>query len=148
MLWTQRSRIFELTLEKMKDNLAASGYVGYIDVNSIANGTGIYPLEFTSRFGYTTISIHMEGITSKWASFSILLPREKTQNSTRRKAFRLAWSSRYRRFRSTTTGRSGNSLKTRQYSSKRRNLTGFTSAKSREKATTGASQEGQGIRLW
>ncbi|MGI0048736.1 MAG: phosphoribosylamine--glycine ligase, partial [Nitrososphaera sp.] len=31
MLWIQRSRMFDLTLEKMKENLAASGYVGYID---------------------------------------------------------------------------------------------------------------------
>ena len=69
MMWIQRSRMFDLTLEKMKENLAASGYVGYIDINCIANGTGIYPLEFTSRFGYPTISIHMEGITSKWGKF-------------------------------------------------------------------------------
>ncbi|HEX7032151.1 MAG TPA: phosphoribosylglycinamide synthetase C domain-containing protein [Nitrososphaera sp.] len=69
MLWLQNSRIFELTLEKMKPMLAASGYVGYIDVNCIANGTGIYPLEFTSRFGYPTLSIQMEGITSKWDKF-------------------------------------------------------------------------------
>jgi phosphoribosylamine-glycine ligase len=69
MMWTNRSRIFELTLEKMKEDLAASGYVGYIDINSIANGTGIYPLEFTSRFGYPTISIQMEGVASKWGKF-------------------------------------------------------------------------------
>jgi phosphoribosylamine--glycine ligase len=61
MLWIQKSRIFELTLEKINQNLAASGYIGYIDVNCIANGTGIYPLEFTSRFGYPTLSIQMEG---------------------------------------------------------------------------------------
>jgi len=69
MFWNQGNKIFEMTLEKMKPDLAASGYVGYIDVNCIANGTGIYPLEFTSRFGYPTISIHMEGITSKWGKF-------------------------------------------------------------------------------
>ena len=39
MLWIHKSRIFELTLEKIKQNLAASGYIGYIDVNCIANGT-------------------------------------------------------------------------------------------------------------
>jgi phosphoribosylamine--glycine ligase len=66
MLWLRKSKIFELTLEKMKENLSASGYIGYIDVNCIANGTGIYPLEFTSRFGYPTISINMEGVISKW----------------------------------------------------------------------------------
>jgi phosphoribosylamine---glycine ligase len=69
MLWIHKSRIFELTLEKINQNLAASGYIGYIDVNCIANGTGIYPLEFTSRFGYPTLSIQMEGVTSNWGKF-------------------------------------------------------------------------------
>ena len=69
MLWIQKSRMFQLTLEKIEQNLAASSYFGYIDVNCIANGTGIYPLEFTSRFGYPTLSIHMEGVTSKWSKF-------------------------------------------------------------------------------
>jgi phosphoribosylamine---glycine ligase len=69
MLWIQKSRIFELTLEKINQNLAASGYIGYIDVNCIANGTGIYPLEFTSRLGYPTLSIQMEGVTSNWGKF-------------------------------------------------------------------------------
>lgn len=85
MMWTNKSRIFELTLEKMKENLAASGYVGYIDVNCIANGTGIYPLEFTSRFGYPTISIHMEGITSKWGRFLHSLAKgENAELNTKR----------------------------------------------------------------
>jgi phosphoribosylamine--glycine ligase len=69
VFWTRESRIFHLTLEKMKQRLVESGYVGYIDINCIANGTAIYPLEFTSRFGYPTISIHMEGITSEWGRF-------------------------------------------------------------------------------
>ena len=32
-----------------------------IDVNCIVNNHGIYPLEFTSRFGYPTISIQQAG---------------------------------------------------------------------------------------
>nr|WP_294807806.1 hypothetical protein [uncultured Nitrososphaera sp.] len=69
VFWTCQSKVFALTLEKMKQQLAASGYVGYIDINCIANGTAIYPLEFTSRFGYPTISIHMEGVTGEWGKF-------------------------------------------------------------------------------
>lgn len=89
MLWTQRSKIFELTLEKMKPALAASGYVGYIDVNSIANGTGIYPLEFTSRFGYPTISIHMEGVTSKWGKFLHSLAKGENVELNTKKGFQV-----------------------------------------------------------
>ena len=55
--------LFRATLEKMLPSLKESGYVGYIDINCIVNGRGIYPLEFTSRFGYPTISIQLEGIT-------------------------------------------------------------------------------------
>ncbi|HEX6561956.1 MAG TPA: hypothetical protein VF016_08030 [Nitrososphaera sp.] len=69
VFWTCQSKVFALTLEKMKQQLAASSYVGYIDINCIANGTAIYPLEFTSRFGYPTISIHMEGVTGEWGKF-------------------------------------------------------------------------------
>jgi phosphoribosylamine---glycine ligase len=89
MLWIQNSRIFEQTLEKMKPALAASGYVGYIDVNCIANGTGIYPLEFTSRFGYPTISIHMEGITSKWGKLLNSLAKGEEVELNTKKGFQV-----------------------------------------------------------
>ena len=89
VMWSSRSRIFELTLEKMKSALAASGYVGYIDINSIANGTGIYPLEFTSRFGYPTISIHMEGVTSKWGRFLQSLAKGENIELNTKKGFQI-----------------------------------------------------------
>jgi phosphoribosylamine--glycine ligase len=69
MFFTNRSPIFDATLGRMKDKLAASGYVGYIDINCIVNSRGIYPLEFTSRFGYPHISIAMEGVLSEWGVF-------------------------------------------------------------------------------
>jgi phosphoribosylamine-glycine ligase len=67
--WAKSNPVFDRTLLKMKDKLAASKYVGYIDINCIANSKGIWPLEFTSRFGFPTISIQMEGITSDWGPF-------------------------------------------------------------------------------
>lgn len=69
MYWTKSSSLFENTLLKAKEKLAASRYVGYIDINCIANSKSIYPLEWTSRFGYPTISIQMEGVTSEWGTF-------------------------------------------------------------------------------
>ncbi len=69
MMWSQRNKIFDLTLGKMKDRLVDAKYCGYIDINCIANSKTIYPLEFTSRFGYPTISIQMEGVTSEWSKF-------------------------------------------------------------------------------
>jgi phosphoribosylamine--glycine ligase len=62
MFWSEPNKLFEQTLLKMSPQLAQEGYVGYIDVNCIVNNNGIYPLEFTSRFGYTTIFIQQEGM--------------------------------------------------------------------------------------
>ncbi|MDG6913970.1 MAG: hypothetical protein JRN34_03675 [Nitrososphaerota archaeon] len=47
MFYTKNSPVFERTLLKAKEKLAASGYVGYIDINCIANAKGIWPLEWT-----------------------------------------------------------------------------------------------------
>ncbi|OGZ57470.1 MAG: phosphoribosylamine--glycine ligase [Candidatus Spechtbacteria bacterium RIFCSPHIGHO2_02_FULL_43_15b] len=62
MYWSKPNKIFQDTLEKMLPAIRESKYVGYIDINCIVNGSGIYPLEFTSRFGYPTIQIQQEGI--------------------------------------------------------------------------------------
>ncbi|MDP2638707.1 MAG: phosphoribosylamine--glycine ligase [Candidatus Azambacteria bacterium] len=62
MFWSAPNKLFRMTLEKMKPALVESGYIGYIDINCIVNGKGIYPLEFTARFGYPTIAIQSEGI--------------------------------------------------------------------------------------
>ena len=62
MFWSEPNKIFNATLRKMEPRLRAEGYVGYIDVNCIVNSNGIYPLEFTARFGYPTISIQQEGL--------------------------------------------------------------------------------------
>ncbi len=85
MFWTDDSKIFQLTLQKMQPQLAASGYVGYIDINCIANHSGVYPLEFTSRFGYPTISIQMEGVTGEWGQFlHSLAAGQATELATKR----------------------------------------------------------------
>jgi phosphoribosylamine---glycine ligase len=69
MFWSPPNQLFNQTLLKMESKLAAEGYVGYIDVNCIVNGNGIYPLEFTSRFGYPTISIQQAGMNTPIGQF-------------------------------------------------------------------------------
>lgn len=64
MFWSGPNRIFNQTLRRMEGKLAEEGYVGYIDINCIVNGQGIYPLEFTARFGYPTITIQAEGLNA------------------------------------------------------------------------------------
>ena len=66
MYWSEPNRIYQATLAKLKSRLAEEGY---IDINCIVNGQGIYPLEFTPRFGYPTISIQSEGIQMPMGDF-------------------------------------------------------------------------------
>ena len=49
--------IFQRSLLKLESKLRESGYCGYINLNMIANAEGLWPLEFTSRFGYPGYSI-------------------------------------------------------------------------------------------
>jgi len=69
MFWSGPNRIFTSTLARMERRLAEENYVGYIDLNCIVNGNGIYPLEFTSRFGYPTIQIQEEAMNTPISQF-------------------------------------------------------------------------------
>lgn len=69
MFWSGPNRLFNSTLKLMEPLLAREQYVGYIDLNCIVNGQGIYPLEFTARFGYPTIMIQQEGMSTPIGEF-------------------------------------------------------------------------------
>jgi len=69
MFWSMPNQLFNQTLERMEAKLREEGYVGYIDVNCIVNHNGIYPLEFTARFGYPTISIQQAGMLTPIGQF-------------------------------------------------------------------------------
>jgi len=89
MFWSDRSRLYEETLVKFKPILAEMGYVGYFDINCIVNSRGIYPLELTPRFGYPTINIQMEGITSKWGDFLHALAKKQPFNLRTQRGFQV-----------------------------------------------------------
>ena len=50
-------KLFNVALAPLEKKLASGGYCGYINVNLIVNSEGVWPLEFTSRFGYPGYAI-------------------------------------------------------------------------------------------
>lgn len=89
MFWSEPNNIFKMTLEHMREKLRESKYVGYIDINCVANGKGIYPLEFTTRFGYPTISIQMEGVASPWGEFLYAMAKGEPFEFKTKKGFQI-----------------------------------------------------------
>ena len=87
--WYGPCTLFTQTLQKMKDRLADAGYVGYMDINCIANNRGIFPLEFTCRFGYPTINLQLEGVLSRWGEFLASLARGQSFNLRTKKGFQI-----------------------------------------------------------
>jgi phosphoribosylamine---glycine ligase len=68
-------RLFEQTLAKIAPNLRRARHHGYININTIVNAAGVWPLEFTSRFGYPGFAIcdalHAEGWDSILAKMAL-----------------------------------------------------------------------------
>ncbi len=87
--WFGASTLFEQTLLKMKEKLAACRYTGHIDINCIVNSRGIYPLEFTCRFGYPTINLQIEGVLSKWGEFLAATARGEPFNLRTKRGFQV-----------------------------------------------------------
>jgi phosphoribosylamine---glycine ligase len=87
--WLGPNTLFQQTLLKMKEKLAASRYAGYVDINCIVNSRGIYPLEFTCRFGYPTINLQIEGVLSKLGEFLAALARGEPFNLRTKRGFQV-----------------------------------------------------------
>jgi len=89
MFWSEPNKLFNLTLKKLENKFREEGYVGYMDLNCIVNNNGIYPLEFTARFGYPTISIQQEGMITPIGEFLYLLATGATNKFKAKKGFQV-----------------------------------------------------------
>jgi phosphoribosylamine--glycine ligase len=75
MFYSMPNKIFNCTLKRMESALRRENYVGSIDINCIVNNYGIYPLEFTSRFGYPIVSMQQESMITPIGGFLFELAR-------------------------------------------------------------------------
>jgi phosphoribosylamine--glycine ligase len=89
LFWSEPNTLFKEMLEKILPALQQSGYAGYIDINCIVNGRGIYPLEFTARFGYPTISVQLEGISTPAAEWLLKLANGETFELKTKRGFQI-----------------------------------------------------------
>ena len=88
--WEEKPKLFEETLAKMVKPLSASGYTGYMDINTICTQEACYPLEFTPRFGYPTIWLQVDSIKSKLGDFLEAVATGKRFNLDTDSGFQLA----------------------------------------------------------
>jgi phosphoribosylamine--glycine ligase len=82
--YSRTKAFFDRTLGKMASRLRQKGYCGYINLNTIVNEEGIWPLEFTCRFGYPGYAILDPLQRIAWADlFRIMLDRSTLRFDTK-----------------------------------------------------------------
>jgi phosphoribosylamine--glycine ligase len=81
--YSRSQKFFELTLARVGPTLKRKGYCGYINLNTIVNDNGIWPLEFTCRFGYPGYAILDPLQRTPWGKlFRFMLDRWPTDFET------------------------------------------------------------------
>ncbi|MEA2758507.1 MAG: phosphoribosylamine---glycine ligase [Methylobacteriaceae bacterium] len=82
--YTGTDGFFDKTLRRMELVLRQNGYCGYINLNTIVNEDGIWPLEFTCRFGCPGYAILEPLQETSWAHlFKMMVTRSATSLATR-----------------------------------------------------------------
>ena len=89
MFWSGENTLVRETVLRFEERLAASGYVGYFDLNCIATHRGIVPLEATCRFGFPTYNIQMDAILSPIGEFFAALARGEDYHLRTKKGFQV-----------------------------------------------------------
>lgn len=71
---------FERTLKLIEPQLREARHVGYVNLNTIVNEAGIWPLEFTTRFGYPGYAVLDPLQHTGWAELFGMMARQYSEN--------------------------------------------------------------------
>ena len=80
-------RLFNATLAPLVNLLRDGAYCGYINVNLIVNEAGLWPLEFTSRFGYPGFAICETLHAEPWEEIFVRMLRRDSLTLPTRSGF-------------------------------------------------------------
>jgi phosphoribosylamine--glycine ligase len=76
--------LFEACLKPLESMLREAGHVGYVNLNTTINEAGVWPLEFTCRFGYPGFAVLEPLQAIRWGElFRRLIAREGGRFPTR-----------------------------------------------------------------
>jgi phosphoribosylamine--glycine ligase len=83
--FTSSERLFEATLAPLEPMFRDAGHVGWVNLNTIINADGIWPLEFTCRFGYPGFAVLEPLQAIGWGElFALIIKPESTDFPFRR----------------------------------------------------------------
>jgi phosphoribosylamine--glycine ligase len=89
--YSRSERFFHATLARIEPLLRGKGHVGYVNLNTIVNEKGIWPLEFTCRFGYPGFAVLEPLQKTTWgALFRMMVSPDTGQRWETRSGFSLA----------------------------------------------------------
>lgn len=81
--YTGSKKFFNRTLHKVGPLLRENNYCGYINLNTIVNAEGIWPLEFTCRFGYPGFAVLTPLQITPWGELFKTMVSRKGRFATR-----------------------------------------------------------------
>jgi len=85
--FARSARFFDLTLARIAPLLCEHGHVGYVNLNTIVNEDGIWPLEFTCRFGYPGFAVLGPLQATGWGDLLTAMARRSAASFEARPGF-------------------------------------------------------------
>jgi phosphoribosylamine--glycine ligase len=84
--------LFSATLDRLAGRFAAAGHVGYVNLNMIVNEQGVWPLEFTCRFGNPGFAVLAALQPDGWGDLLARMAAGSAHREAARFAARPGWS--------------------------------------------------------